>query len=61
MSERMSPERRFSLYSRIAEIAREEGANSLADTAIELATEAAKESPEIQKEVSNFLERIKNA
>lgn len=61
MLERLSAERRFALYIRIAEVAREEGADTLANTALELASEAAKESPEIKKEISNFLEKIKNA
>lgn len=57
--ERLSPERRFRLYNRIADVLREHGAQEASDAARQEAAQAVKESPELQAEMRKYLDAVK--
>jgi hypothetical protein len=56
---RLSPERRFSLYNRIADVLREYGAQEASDAARAEAAKAVKQSPKLQAEVQFYLDALK--
>ena len=57
--ERLPPERRFRLYSRIACVFEEAGQHEPAEKAREIAAEALRESPELQEEMRKLLEAMR--
>jgi len=59
--ERLSPERRFRLYTRIANAFHENNMPDAEKAARAIASEAARESPVIQAEFRAFMERLKKA
>lgn len=58
MSDQLPPERRLSLYTRLAQVFREAGADGAADAALEQASAAIKESPELTAAVRELVDRI---
>ena len=59
MSERLSPERRFKLYGRIAEVFERAGMEEAEEAARALVREAIRESPEIQREIGALLDAMR--
>lgn len=59
--ERLPPERRFRLYSRLANIFHDYDMPDAERAARAIASQAAKESPLIQAEFRAFMERLKKA
>lgn len=55
----LPPERRFRLYNRVHEVLREHGADEAATVALELAHEAARQSPVIQAEIQTYLDALR--
>lgn len=58
-TDRLPPERRFRLYMRIHEIAKEHDAPGLAETAMSQARQAVRESPELQREMRVYLDALR--
>lgn len=56
---RLSPERRFSLYSRVAELLHDLGAEEASRSARQMAAEVVKESPKLQAEMQFYLDAMK--
>lgn len=57
--EPLPPERRFRLYMRLHGIFREHEAEEAAVAAMELARQAARESPTIQRELQMYLDALR--
>lgn len=54
----LEPERRFRLYMRIHEVAKEHGAAGLAEACMEQARKAVSESPQLQEEFRVYLQAL---
>lgn len=59
--EPLSPERRFRLYTRLMDVFREAGMDEAADTCRKIASQAARESPEVRASMEAFLAKLRKA
>lgn len=55
---KLTPERRWSLYNRIADVLHEHGAEEASKSARKIAAEAVAESPRLQAELQKYLDAL---